>query len=311
MSPPAPKFADPQIAGILQAPSPIAAPDVEQMRLAVAERASATPRGPELPEVRDVEVADLPARLYRPGASTGPLVLYLHGGGWTIGGIESYDRLARRFAAASGCDVLLLEYRLAPEHPWPAAVDDTVAALRWMADRPSALPAFTAVAVAGDSAGGTLATLACIRLRAEHPGALPDLQVLVYANTDLTGSQPSMREKATGFGLTADAVRFFNDQWVPDHALRDDPRVSPLHAPDLQGLPPALIVTAEHDPLRDEGEAYARRLQEEGVVVTLRREQGLVHNFMRMDLVSPACAEAADRVARDVRALLGVQAFPR
>ena len=162
----------------------------------------------------------------------------------------------------------------------------------------------SAVAVAGDSAGGTLAALACLRLRDEYPAALPRLQALLYANTDLTGTQPSMREKATGWGLDAGTVRFFNSQWVPDQARWSDPGVSPLHAPDLSGLPGALIVTAEHDPLRDESEAYARRLRDAGVEVELRREPGLIHSFMLLDEISPACAAAADRVAADLRAHL-------
>ncbi len=160
------------------------------------------------------------------------------------------------------------------------------------------------MAVAGDSAGGTLAALGCLRVRDEYPPALPDLQVLLYANTDLTGAQPSMREKATGWGLDAATVRFFNSQWVPDQARWSDPAVSPLHAPDLSGLPGALIVSAEHDPLRDESEAYARRLRDAGVEVELRREPGLIHGFMTLDEISPACAAAADRVAADLRARL-------
>ena len=160
--------------------------------------------------------------------------------------------------------------------------------------------------MAGDSAGGTLAALGCLRLRDEYPPALPDLQVLLYANTDLTGAQPSMREKATGWGLDAATVRFFNSQWVPDQARWSDPEVSPLHAPDLSGLPGALVVSAEHDPLRDESEAYARRLRDAGVAVELRREPGLIHGFMTLDEISPACAAAADRVAADLRAQLSL-----
>ena len=157
-----------------------------------------------------------------PGAL--PLVVYLHGGGWTIGSLESHDRMCRRLADGSGAAVLAIDYRLAPEHPWPASVDDTVAALRWVASAPAELgEAPSAVAVAGDSAGGTLAALACLRLRDEYPAALPRLQVLLYANTDLTGAQPSMREKAAGWGLDADTVRFFNSQWVPDQARWSDP----------------------------------------------------------------------------------------
>jgi acetyl esterase len=232
-------------------------------------------------------------------------VVYLHGGGWTIGSLDSHDRMCRRLADGSGAAVLAIDYRLAPEHPWPASVDDTVAALRWVATAPAGLgEAPTAVAVAGDSAGGTLAALGCLRLRDEYPPALPDLQVLLYANTDLTGSQPSMREKATGWGLDAATVRFFNSQWVPDQARWSDPGVSPLHAPDLSGLPSALVVSAEHDPLRDESEVYARRLRDAGVQVELRRESGLIHGFMTLDEISPACAAAADRVAADLRARL-------
>ena len=159
-------------------------------------------------------------------------------------------------------------------------------------------------AVAGDSAGGTLAALACLRLRDEATEAMPDWQVLLYANTDLTGSQPSMREKAGGFGLDATTVEFFNSQWVPDRARWSDPGVSPLFAPDLSGLPSALIVSCEHDPLRDESEAYAARLREAGVQVDLRREPGMVHSFLTLDEVSPACAAAVDRVADDLRARL-------
>ncbi len=280
------------------------------MREGIARRAAARTPGPDLPEVRDLRIGDLPARLYRPVPGPAPLVVYLHGGGWTIGSLDSHDRMCRRLADGSGAAVLAIDYRLAPEHPWPASVDDTVAALRWVADAPAGLgpdglgQAPTAVAVAGDSAGGTLATLGCLRLRDEYPPALPDLQVLLYANTDLTGAQPSMREKATGWGLDAATVQFFNSQWVPDQARWSDPGVSPLRAPDLSGLPSALIVSAEHDPLRDESEAYARRLRDAGVAVELRREPGLIHGFMTLDEISPACAAAADRVAADLRARL-------
>ena len=187
-----------------------------------------------------------------------------------------------------------------------ASVDDTVAALQWVNSGPPGLgQAPGAVAVAGDRAGGTLAALACLRLRDEDPAALLDLQVLLCANTDLTGAQPSMRQKASGWGLDAEGIKFFSSQWVPDPSRWSDPGVSPLHAPDLSGLPKALIVTAEHDPLRDEAEAYAHRLRDAGVDVELRREPGLIHNFMMLDEISPACAAAADRVAADLRTLLG------
>jgi acetyl esterase/lipase len=295
-------FADEQLAAFVSQTPPFAAGDVAAMREGADQRARQRPRGPEMHAVSELRIGGVAARLYRPVAGRAPLIVYLHGGGWTIGSLETHDRVCRRLAEGSGAAVLAIDYRLAPEHPWPASVDDTVSGLRWVASGPPELgEAPDAVAVAGDSAGGTLAALACLRLREEDPAALPDLQVLLYANTDLTGAQPSMREKAAGWGLDAGTVRFFNSQWVPDRVRWPDPGVSPLHAPDLSGLPKAVIVTAEHDPLRDESEAYARRLRDAGVEAVLRREPGLIHNFMMLDEVSPACGAAADRVAADLR----------
>lgn len=299
-------FADAELAELMSQASAVSdGLDVATMRAGTAERSRLRPPGPRMHEVRELRIGALVARLYRPGSAGGPIVVFLHGGGWTIGSLDTHDRACRRLAAGSGCAFLALDYRLAPEHRWPASVDDTVSALRFVRDSRGELEVDGPVAVAGDSAGGTLATLACLRLRDEDRDALPDLQALLYPNTDLTGAHPSMREKATGFGLTADGIRFFNSQWVPEESMWSDPRVSPLHAPDLRGLPPALIVTAEHDPLRDEGEAYAERLRQAGDSVQLRREAGLVHGFMLMDHVSPACAAAVDRIAADLRARLG------
>ena len=274
------------------------------LRGAAEERAAARPPGPEMDAVADVVIppGDVPARLYRPVAGPVPLVVYLHGGGWVIGSVATHDRACRRLAAASGAAVLSIDYRRAPEHPWPAAVDDTLAALRWVATRPAVLdPHPTAVAVAGDSAGGTTATLACLRARDEEPAAAPGLQVLLYANTDLTNSGASIQTEGHGYGLEVPDIEWFSAQWVPDPAMRRDPRVSPLFAPDLRGLPAAIVITCEHDPLRDQGEAYAQRLQDANVRTTLRREPGMVHNFLLWDLISPACAQAADRVAADLR----------
>ena len=195
-------FADDQLAQfVAQASAAFAELEVVSLREGIAQQARMRAPGPDLHAVSDLTIGELPARLYRPVAGPAPVVVYLHGGGWTVGSLESHDRMCRRLAERSGAAVLALEYRLAPEHPWPASVNDTVSALRWVASAPSELGATASpTAVAGDSAGGTLAALACLRLRDEHPEALPDLQVLLYANTDLTGRQPSMREKATGLG---------------------------------------------------------------------------------------------------------------
>lgn len=277
------------------------------LRRASEERAAARPKGPEMHAVDNLFAppGGCPARLYQPAPGATALVLDLHGGGWVIGDLETHDRACRRLAFSSGASVLALDYRRAPEHPWPAAVDDAVAALRWIASQPSGLQiAPTSVAIAGDSAGGTTAALACVRVRDEAPGALPELQLLIYANTDLANSGASIREKGHGFGLDVADIEWFSSQWVPDRLLLTDPRVSPLFVPDLSGLPAAIVITCEHDPLRDQGEAYAERLREAGVLITARREQGMVHNFMLYDTISPACAAAADRVAADITTAL-------
>ncbi|MEV6966093.1 alpha/beta hydrolase [Hamadaea sp. NPDC051192] len=259
------------------------------------QRAASRPPGPDLAEVADRNIDEVAVRVYRPAESRATIV-YAHGGMWVIGDLESHDRACRLLAEATSATVIAVDYRRAPEHPWPAAVDDVVAVLR------HAIEAGGPVFVMGDSAGGTLATLACLRLRDEG-AALPDAQILAYPNTDLTLSRPSTRTKAAGWALATDDVAWGAELWVPDPARRADPRVSPLYA-DLHGLPRAIVVTAEHDPLRDEGDEYADRLQRAGVPTLHRCEAGLVHGFLTMDLVSPACAAAARRLFTDLTALL-------
>jgi acetyl esterase/lipase len=255
-----------------------------------------TPAGPAL-----ASVADLPAggglvarRLYRPVLAARPLVVYLHGGAWVGGDLDTHDRTCRRLAAGADVCVLAVDFRRPPEHPWPAAVDDAVAVVRWAAERPAALGAGECpIGVAGDSSGGMLAALACLRLR-DHRGPRPHAQLLAYPNTDLEFSQPSIAELGTGWGLDVGDLRRCAAQWVPDAALRA--AASPLRAPDLGGLPAALVVTAELDPLRDEGDAYAGRLRQAGVPVVHRCEPGMVHGFLQgVDLMSAAAAAASAR----------------
>jgi acetyl esterase/lipase len=297
------RLADPELDTWLRAQPPFALPDdVEALRAAGAERARARPSGPEVGSVADLEAEGVPVRLYVPAGEPASLLVHLHGGGWTIGSIETHDRLCRQLAAGARARVLSIGYRLAPEHPWPASVDDAVAVLRWVSQGAEGPPA--RLAVSGDSAGGTLATLACLRLRDEAPGALPDAQVLFSPNADLAADTESIRTKGRGFAPDARLVRWFNSQWVPDESRWIDPGVSPLRADDLTGLPRTLVVTAEHDPLRDEAEQYAARLAAAGVTTTLRRELGVVHNPLLLSDVSPACAAALDRAIADVRALL-------
>ena len=225
--------------------------------------------------------------------------MFLHGGMWLLGDLDTHDRTCRRLARGAGVAVLAVDYRRAPEHPWPAAVEDAVRALRWAAGLGG-----TGVAVAGDSSGGNLAALACVHLRdaGEPP---PTAQVLICPNTDLTLGRPSVRAKGHGWGLDVDDLAWAVGLWVRPPRTPADPRVSPLLALDLSGLPPAVVVTAEHDPLRDEGDAFAARLAAAGVAVRHRCEAGLVHGFIQgLDCVSPVAAAAAERLFADVRAVL-------
>lgn len=293
-------LADAELERWLRDQPPFALPDdVQTLRAAGAERTRGRPPGPEMTRVADLDADGVPVRLYVPDGEPPGLIVHLHGGGWAIGSIETHDRLCRQLAAGTGARVISVGYRLAPEHPWPAAVDDAVAVLRWVAGGPGGR-----VAVSGDSAGGTLATLACLRLRDAAPAALPAAQILLSANTDLAAETESIRTKGRGFAPDARLVRWFNAQWVPDPARWRDPDVSPLRADDLRGLPPALVITAEHDPLRDEAEQYAARLAAAGVTTTLRRELGVIHNPVMLADVSPACAAALARVIADVRVML-------
>jgi acetyl esterase len=279
--------------------------DVAALRADARARAAARPPGPPLHAVADVIVPDTPgvrARHYRPADERRPLLVYLHGGFWILGDLETHDRFCRRLADATGIEVLAVDYRRAPEHPWPAAVHDAEGAVRW-ASAWLARDGGGPVAIGGDSAGGCVAALAALALRGSDVALAG--QVLICPNTDLTGAQPSMEEKATGFGLEADAVRVAAALWMPIASRRGDGDVSPLRATDLSGLPPAVVVTAEDDPLRDEGDAYAARLRDAGVPVAHRREPGLPHGFAKdMDLERADAAAATDRLFADVARLL-------
>jgi len=282
---------------------PVAVRELQRARIA------ARPAGPALAGVTDVRIADgIDGRLYRPADGRGiALTVFLHGGMWTIGGLDSHDRLCRRMALATGSAVLAVDYRRAPEHPAPAAVEDAAAAVVWASARRAELAGDgrCPLLVAGDSSGGNLAALACLRLRGQQ--AVPDAQVLIYPNTDLTLSRPSARQKASGWGISTDDIAWGIEFWVPDAARRADPAVSPLFEPDLGGLPTALVVTAEHDPLRDEGEEYAAGLEAAGTPVLLRREPAMIHGFLTLDIQSAAAAAAGDRIFDDMTRLIKSQ----
>ncbi len=265
-------------------------------------------RGPRLASVGDLVIPGphgwLPMRAYAPRTDRAlPVVAYLHGGGWTVGSIASFDGVARELAVACGALVVSIGYRLAPEHPFPAPVDEAVAALRWLADHAGSLGGDgSRLAVAGDSAGANLATVAARRLRDDGGPALR-MQALVYPACDAALDTPSAERFAEGFGFTAAAMQRFWDLYL-DGADGDHPDASPLHAHDLAGLPPAFVATAAADVLRDEGEAYGAALRRAGVRTAIRRYPGTVHGFWRWPARTNASRRAIGEVGAALRASL-------
>jgi len=223
----------------------------------------------------------LPARLYAPHAAQAPapLCVYYHGGGWVQGSVETHDPGCRLLAHLAGVRVLSVDYRLAPEAPYPAAVDDALAAFAWVAADPERVGADPArLAVAGDSAGGNLAAIVAQAARDGDLPAAPAFQLLIYPACDLAAKAPSVKTYRSGYLLTEESMDWYMDKYVPDVATRAQPRVSPLRATDVAGVAPAFVATCVPDPLRDEGEAYAQRLREAGVPVATHRF-GQLHGF--------------------------------
>lgn len=304
---------DADVAALLHALAETDAPALSDGSIDEARRnydAAPRPDGDELARVEDTTVpgpaGDIAVRLY---ASTKrpdlPVVMFLHGGGWVLGNVDGHDHLARRLAARTGALVASVEYRLAPEHPFPSPHDDCWAATAWAAEHaadwggnPSRL------AVCGDSAGANLA--AGVALRARDEGVQLAHQVLIYpCIDDRQSAYPSMVDNAEGYFLTAADMAWFWDRFVPT-AHRDDGRAVPARAGDLTGLAPALVITAEFDPLRDEGEEYARRLAAAGVPTTVTRYPGVVHGFVtRWHLIGRA-EHAHDEIAAALQATLRV-----
>lgn len=274
--------------------------------------------GPDLASVEDRTIpgpaGDLPIRVYTPaGDGPFPVIAFYHGGGWTIGSLESHDPLCRQLAGLTPAIVVATAYRLAPEAPFPAAVDDAWAALRWIEANAVSLNGDPSrIAVAGDSAGGNLSAVTAIKARDEGGPALA-FQLLLYPSVDARLGYPSHEENAEGFILSKDAMEWFFGHYVGDRdqADLDDWRLSPIVHKDLAGLPAALVITAECDPLRDEGEAYATRLVEFGVAAKTHRYEGMCHAFMQLAQLVPdgkAAIEESAAALRGAFAASGVRA---
>jgi acetyl esterase len=247
---------------------------------------------------------DLPVRVHTPeGEPPFPIVVWFHGGGWVVGSLDTYDPLCRALAAAVPAVVVSVDYRLAPEHRYPAAVEDAYAATLWASRNAAQLGgAQHRLAVAGDSAGGNLAAVVALGAR-DRGGPAIAFQLLVYPVLDAAADTASWREHAEGFHLTAAGMRWYWDHYLggADGAAPD---ASPLRAASLGGLPPALVICAEHDVLRDEGEAYAARLRQAGVAATVSRYPGVVHGFFRWRAVTGAAEAALQEAAAALRSAL-------
>ena len=279
-----------------------------------AGRAVLSPDPPPVALVRDLAIPGpagaIPARLYRGAGTTEaalPVLLYLHGGGWVIGDLDTHDVPCRTLANLAGCAVLSVAYRLAPEHRFPAAVEDGWAALRWLADGDAAArlgldPA--RIAVGGDSAGGNLAAVLALMARDAGGPALA-LQLLVYPATDFAGTHPSRERNSAIPPIPRPTMAWFQAQYLARAEQAADWRASPLHAPDVAGTAPALVVTAGFDPLQDEGAAYAARLEQAGVPVDRRDFPGQIHGFLTMGRVVPDAAILLDAAAAALREAFG------
>jgi acetyl esterase len=287
--------------------------DLDTIRRMRAQDGFALQRGPKprLPSVRD-EVAEgvadglaegVPVRIYRadPEHDPRPVVVYFHGGGWVFGSVKRNDALGRDLAVRTGAVVVSVDYRLAPEHAFPAAADDAWSVVRDIFARPAFYQSNGSVAVVGDSAGGNLAAVAAWQAR--DAGLQLAHQALICPVVDVAMDTPSYREYAAGFGLDAREMAWFAQQYA-EKADPDDPRLSPLRLEDCAGLPPATVVTAECDVLRDEGELYGRRLAEAGVPVETRRFEGAVHGFYGLPGFFDQAIEAREYVASRLREAL-------
>ncbi|MFI7420034.1 alpha/beta hydrolase [Nonomuraea sp. NPDC049684] len=272
---------------------------IQEMR---AHDGFAAQRGPltKLPFVRDELAGDVPIRIYRadPGDGLLPVVVYFHGGGWVFGSVRRNDALGRDLALRTGAVVVSADYRLAPEHPFPAAADDAWTVVRDVFARPAFYQSNGSVAVVGDSAGGNLAAVAA--WRAAGSGIRLAHQALVYPVLDTAMDTPSYHAYAKGFGLDAAEMAWFAERYASG-ADPADPLLSPLRIADLTGLPPATVLTAECDVLRDEGEHYARRLADAGVPVEARRFDGAIHGFFGLPGLFDQAAEARQYIADRLR----------
>ena len=279
----------------------------EEARALESKLAELVGPAPEMERVEERTIecpgGEITIRILVPIENPRGVLVYYHGGGWVLGSIDEYDTIGRKLAERTSCAVVLVEYRLAPEHRYPTAVDDSYAALEWVGKHLSDIAGQEApLIVVGDSAGGNLAAVMAIRAR-DRGGPPIALQALIYPVTDADFDRPSYTDPENELLLTREGMIWFWDHYVPESSLRTEPDASPLRTENLSGLPPAVVLTAEHDVLRDEGEAYASRLQEANVATDLERYVGQMHGFFTL-LMLPGCELGFQQVVKAVKACI-------
>ncbi len=301
---------DPQAQAVMDQAAALGFPPAHTVSAAEARangRARPRASGPEVGLVEDRSIpgpdSEVPVRIYTPaGSGPFPVLVWFHGGGWVVGDLDSADATARHLTVGAGCIVVSVDYRLAPETKFPGPAEDCYAAVQWVAENASQINgAANNIAVGGDSAGGNLA--AAVSLMAQdRGGARPVHQLLVYPVTDRDFRSISYRDNADGYQLTRDTMIWYWDHYLESEGDAANPYAAPLQAKDLAGQPPALVITAEFDPLRDEGEAYAQRLQAAGVATTCTRYDGMIHGFFGMSAVVDKGRQAIDQASAALKA---------
>ena len=304
---------DPQVQNLLDQMAALNAPPMSTLtpdlvRMGTKMQREAFPVEPE-PVAQVVNGAipgpagEIPIRIYTPaGSGPFPALVFFHGGGWVICDLDTHDSLCRSLCNGAGCVVVSVDYRLAPEHKFPAAPEDCYAATQWVAGHAAEINADPdSIAVGGDSAGGNL-TAVVAQMARDQDGPALAFQLLIYPATDFTFDGPSLRENAEGYFLTSDDMDWFTNHYLNSTADRTNPLASPMQADDLSELPPALVITAEYDPLRDEGEAYGQQLQEAGVPVTISRYDGMIHGFLSIEPMTDKGQQARAECAQALRA---------
>ena len=300
---------DPQVVQVMEAMAALGLPPADTVSPEEA-RANAKLRkrspGPEVAKVEDRTIpgpdSDVPVRIYTPeGSGLFPILVWFHGGGWVVGDLESADGSARNLCVGGQCVVVSVDYRLAPDAKFPGPAEDCWAATTWAVDNAARINGDpTRLAVGGDSAGGNLAAVMAL-MAADRGGPEIALQLLIYPVTDVNFNTVSYSDNAEGYSLTKVGMQWYWEHYLENDADALNPYAAPLQAESLVGQPPALVITAEFDPLRDEGEAYAKRLTEAGVATTVTRYDGMIHGFFSMTAVVDKSQQAMDQAASALR----------